>query len=282
VLATEPLRLTADWRRLALYAFVAIAIVANLAIIARIWQLMAAGQNQADWTMFTEAGHRAWTGGALYDWNPYYEFRYSPLLAYAFGTIAPIGIVGWRLLSLASLLLLPRKIALMALLAIPLWLDLYAGNVTTILFVLAVGALTGKRWAIGGFMVAALLMPKPLLLPVLVWLLWKHPAWRWRFVAIALVIGAATLLTGYAPDWTTSFIHGRSDFAGPFELGPGRFIGIVWVPIGLALAAWFTWRGRLGFASLAASPYWLPYYLLFLLLEARPDSPFPATPVSRS
>lgn len=42
---------------------------------------------------------------------------------------------------------------------------------------------------------------------------------------------------------------------------------MVWVPIGLALAAWLTWKGRLGYASLAASPYWLPYYLLFALLE---------------
>ena len=37
--------------------------------------------------------------------------------------------------------------------------------------------------------------------------------------------------------------------------------------IGLPLAAWLTWKGRLGLASLAASPYWLPYYLLMLLLE---------------
>ena len=40
---------------------------------------------------------------------------------------------------------------------------------------------------------------------------------------------------------------------------------------GLALAVWLTWQGRLGFASLAASPYWLPHYLLMGLLEAQPN-----------
>jgi len=46
-------------------------------------------------------------------------------------------------------------------------------------------------------------------------------------------------------------------------------MGSLWVPIGLVLAAWLTWRGRLGFASLAASPYWLPYYLFMPFLELR-------------
>ena len=40
-----------------------------------------------------------------------------------------------------------------------------------------------------------------------------------------------------------------------------------WLLIGVPLATWLTVKGRPGFASLAASPYWLPYYLLFLLLE---------------
>ena len=104
-----------DWRRLTLYAFVAAAVLANLLIIARVWQLMAAGQNEADWRSWVEAGRRAWAGEPLYDWTRgVYEYRYAPPLAYLFGLIAPIGIVGWRLVSLASLLLLPRKLGLIA------------------------------------------------------------------------------------------------------------------------------------------------------------------------
>jgi hypothetical protein len=41
------------------------------------------------------------------------------------------------------------------------------------------------------------------------------------------------------------------------------------VPIGLTLAAWLTWRGKLGLASLAASPYWLLHYFLILMLDTR-------------
>ena len=41
-------------------------------------------------------------------------------------------------------------------------------------------------------------------------------------------------------------------------------------PIGLAIAAYFTLKGRLGWASLFASPYWLLHYGMMLLLELRP------------
>lgn len=54
------------------------------------------------------------------------------------------------------------------------------------------------------------------------------------------------------------------------DTGPGRLIGPIWVPLGLAIAAVLTWRGRLGLASMAASPYWVDYYLLILLVEAIP------------
>ena len=58
---------------------------------------------------------------------------------------------------------------------------------------------------------------------------------------------------------------------GPADVGPARIIGAVWVPCGVALAALLTWKGRLGLASLAASPYWVPYYGVMLrLLELTP------------
>ena len=54
-----------------------------------------------------------------------------------------------------------------------------------------------------------------------------------------------------------------------FDVGPARLVGGWWIPMGLVLAAILTWRGRLGWASLAISPYWLPYYLMMPLLEIR-------------
>jgi hypothetical protein len=58
--------------------------------------------------------------------------------------------------------------------------------------------------------------------------------------------------------------------ANPYAIGPAKLIGVLWVAIGIPLAVVLTRFRRLGLAGLAASPYWLPYYLLFLLLELRP------------
>jgi len=38
-------------------------------------------------------------------------------------------------------------------------------------------------------------------------------------------------------------------------------------PIGVALAGWLAWKGRVGSAGLALSPSVFPHYLLLLLLE---------------
>lgn len=254
--------------RVALLAIVAIAVAINLLGVAAILWLMAQGQNGQDWRYYVEAGRRAWAGLPIYEWSASYEFRYSPLMAYVLGAIAPIGLVGWRIASLASLLLLPRRLALVAVVSVPLWLDLYAGNVLTVAFVLAACALAGKRWAIGGYLVATLLIPRPLMFPVAAWLLWKRPEWRLRF-ALLIAVHALALVILDGEGWLHSFIAGRSDFGTYFDFGPARFMGVAWVPIGLALAVWLTWKGRLGYASLAASPYWLPYYPLMLLLELR-------------
>jgi hypothetical protein len=51
-------------------------------------------------------------------------------------------------------------------------------------------------------------------------------------------------------------------------------MGQWWLVVGIPLAAWLTVRGRVGWAALAASPDWLPYYLLMPILElATPQKP---------
>ena len=247
----------------------AIALTINLLGIGAILWLMVQGQNGQDWRSYVEAGRRAWAGLPVYEWSGSYEFHYSPLMAYAFGILAPIGLLGWRIVSLASLLFLPRRLALVAAASIPLWLDLYAGNTLTVIFVLAACSIAGKRWAIGAYLVATALIPRPLMLPTAAWLLWKHPRWRVPF-AILVVVHAIALIPLDGDGWLRSFLTGRSDFMSYFDFGPARVIGVAWVPIGLVLATWLTLKGRLGYASLAASPYWLPYYPLMLLLELAP------------
>jgi hypothetical protein len=55
-----------------------------------------------------------------------------------------------------------------------------------------------------------------------------------------------------------------------WDLGPTRFLGMAWLIIGVPLAAWLTWKGRVGWAGLAMSPYVPPVYLMLLLFELRP------------
>ena len=83
------------------------------------------------------------------------------------------------------------------------------------------------------------------------------------FVAHTILVA----LTGYGLEWISSLFGVGGELNSPFNYGPSALIGYFWVPIGVALAIWLTIRGRLGLASLAISPYWLPYYFLMLVLE---------------
>ena len=230
------------------------------------WTMLRGGSG-ADWQSFVEAGHRVF-GTDLYRVQADYAFRYSPLLAYCF---APLSIAGpwvWRALHVAAALALPgRWLKLAVLISWPFWFDVEAGNLVIFALLLAAWALRGNRWATGGFLVMALLVPRPLMLPVLAWILWRRPEWRLPFIGLFAVDALAVALTGWGPAWLGSLAASSDEVHSILNFGPSRLLGIWWAPIGLGLAAALTWRGRLGLASLAASPYWLPYYFVLLFLE---------------
>jgi hypothetical protein len=105
------------------------------------------------------------------------------------------------------------------------------------------------------------------MIPVAAWLLWKQPRWRWPFVlgAVAQLLIVAVL--GWGNGWLGTLVNASSDALLPSNVGPSRFIGQWWLVIGIPMGAWLTVRGRVGWAALVASPYWLPYYLLMPILE---------------
>jgi hypothetical protein len=230
----------------------------------------------ADWLSFIEAGRRITSGEAVYTVEADYAFRYSPLLAYAFAAIGGMGVVGWRILhlvALAAMVVVDRslwKVALLALISWPFWFDVEAGNVLALVFVVGALAMRGNAVASGSFLSLALLMPRPLMLPLVAWILWQHRVWRIPFLGMVVAAAVATLLTGHAGDWLGVLVASADETASVLNFGPSRVVGILWLPIGLLLAALLTWRRRIGLASLAASPYWLPYYFLVLLWEAVP------------
>lgn len=226
-----------------------------------------------DWGIFVEAGSRLGEG-RLYDWEGTYTWNYSPLLAYVFAAMAPVGYVGWTLLHLGALVFVrDRWLALVVLLSWPFWADVYNGNTMAFVLIAALGALQGSRPAVGGYFVMCLLMPRPLMLPVMLWLLWKQPEWRPWFAAMVGVSALLVALTGYGPAWIETLL-GVSDAVAQSsrDIGPGTLLAGWWTLIGAVLAVALTLRGQLGWASVAASPYWLPQYLLMPFLELRRHS----------
>jgi hypothetical protein len=221
-----------------------------------------------DWLIFREAGRRVFDG-TLYDWGDTYAWSYSPLLAYGFAALAPIGFLGWTLLHVVAVgLLRDRWLAVITFLSWPFWADLYNGNTMVFVFVAAAGAIRLSSVSTAAFMVMCLLMPRPIMLPLLAWILWNGPEWRTRFVLLVIVNGLAILLTGYGAAWIQTLLGVSQAVAvSSRDIGPANLLGIWWAPLGAFLAVALTIRGRIGLASLAASPYWLPQYFLMLLLE---------------
>jgi hypothetical protein len=232
-----------------------------------------------DWVVLTTAAHRIAEGV-----NPYGfaigdgSLRWSPVVAWLFVPLAPLGPVIWRFMHLAVLPLLPRRVALIALVSWPFWFDFATGNVMTFVFVAAFLALRGSRAAEIVTLALTILVPRPLMLPIAAWLIWKRrELWRW---AVALFVAHLILLlgTGWTGEWLTRLTEVAPAQIGiPFDVGPARVIGTWWIPVGALLAVFLTWRGRIGWASLVANPYWLPYYLFMPMLElgTRPQAADP-------
>jgi hypothetical protein len=240
----------------------------NLYLAARSIGLIVGGKEAVDWVQYVEAAGRL-GGGDLYAVTDSYAYRYSPLLAAVFGLLAPMGTLAWQGLHVVAAVALPSwPLRIAALLSWPFWYDVETGNVMVFILLAAAWALTGSRLATGAYFILAILVPRPLMLPVAAWLLWKRPEWRLPVAAAFVAHALAVLAIGWGPEWIGTIVAAGRDADLPSNVGPGRFIGTIpWLAIGLPLAAWLTWRGRVGFASIAASPYWLPYYLIMPLLE---------------
>ncbi|MGH2428482.1 MAG: hypothetical protein ACRDGV_06285 [Candidatus Limnocylindria bacterium] len=241
--------------------------VPNAILVGRSLEVVLAGLPAVDWHHFVEASRRV-TDGGLYDISANYGYRYSPVLAYGFALLVPLGDLGWRLLHVVAALALPNwPMRIVALASWPFWFDVEAGNLMIFVLLAAAWALQGNRFATVAFLALTIAIPRPLMLPIAVWLLWKRPEYRVPALAIFSVHAVAVLATGWGPEWVATLQHSGNEILSPNNLGPSRIVGMAWLIIALPLAAFLTWRGRIGFASLLASPYWLPYYGLMPIVE---------------
>lgn len=271
-LAYQPLigRFSLPWRW-ALYAALALLFAANIVQVGMqvAWVLL--GSDGTDFHVFAVAWDR-YQDGTLYvrdSW--WYIFRWSPIAA---PLLIPVAIIGqnlWRLLHVVALVGLPGRRRLIALASFPFWFDVQAGNIMIFLTIAAYWALRGNRWATGAVLVLAILVPRPLMVPLAAWLLWKQPEWRLPFVALFAVHAMAVLATGYADEWATILFSATSQMLGDLNVGPTAVFGLWWMLAAFPLAVWAFWRGYPATAGLLLQPYWLPYYLLMPLADRWPS-----------
>jgi hypothetical protein len=265
-------------RNVLILTVVAVLSVPNAILLSEAFGFMATRDYVFDWWLFGEASARIGTG-TMYDWgvpgqfNDIYDYRYSPLFAYLITPFTWLGIWVWRALHIAALLLLPRRLALLTLLAWPFWLDVAHANVMTFAAVSGFLALRGSRWGTVAYVLIAMLVPRPVYVPLLVWIAWKRPEWRIPMLGMAGAYAVLTLATGEGFAFLASLTRGTELMALEYNWGPSALLGPVWLMVGVPLGAWLTAIGRVGLAGIVVSPHVLPYYLLVLLWELDPSRP---------
>jgi hypothetical protein len=221
-----------------------------------------------DWRIMQRAAQLAGSP-ELYELRGIDTFVWSPVSAYALKVLEPLWFEAWQLVIVMAALAMPTwRLRLLVLASWPFWQDWIFGNLLTLIFLASVYAWRGSRVGTVAFLAFALLIPRPLLIPMLVWILWKRPEWRWPFVAIFVLHALLVLWSGLGAEWIATLAHvgpGLMDME--INRGPSRILGYWWFVIGAPLGAWLFWRGRVGWAGLAISPYVWSYYLFWLLPE---------------
>jgi uncharacterized membrane protein len=253
--------------RIALAAGLLVLVVLNALLVANQFSIILAGYPGADFVDYQLAAKRVWAGG-LYAGDGEFPFRYSPVAAYLF---APLGLMApavWRGLHVVAALALPTwPMRLLLLASWPFAFDLQLGNVMTFVLLAAAWALRGNRIGALVFLAFLLLFPRPLMLPIAAWLLWRQPWLRLPFLAMFVVHAALVLASGLGDAWIGRLLSSTDQIGSAFNIGPSTVIGLWWLLLGIPLGAWLFWRGRAGLAGLAISPYLLPYYLMVALLD---------------
>ena len=233
-----------------------------------------------DWMIWAQIPARL-AQGRLYEataetaTTPAYFFVFAPLAGWVMAAVVPLGYALWWALHLGALpLLRDWKLIALTVLSVPFWIDTMIGSTVVWVFVAGVVAMRGSRWGAITYLALFLLMPRPVHLPLAGWLLWQRPDVRWPFALLLAVVGLTTLASGYTEDWIANLLWTGGDYLSvEHNFSPTRLIGVVWLLIGVPLAAWLTWKGRVGIAGLAMTPYLLPPYLLMLLWDLMTPRP---------
>jgi hypothetical protein len=259
--------------RIAIAFALLLILVVNALLVANQLSIILAGYPGADFVDYQRAAKRALEGG-LYANDGAFPFRYSPVAAYLFAPLLLIAPIVWRGLHVIAALALPTwPMRILLLASWPFAFDLQLGNVMTFVILAAAWALHGSRVGALVFLAFCLLLPRPLMLPIAAWLLWRQAWLRWPFVAMFVVHAALVIATGLGGAWLGRLLSSTNEIGSAFNIGPTAVVGLWWLVIGVPLGVWLFWRGRVGLAGLAISPYLLPYYLMIALLDLPSSRP---------
>lgn len=246
-----------DWRPVAFVAYVGV----NLGLV--IYFQTFPGTSHPDWQLWEAMRTRP-----MYDTGTLAPFVWSPVAGWIMSLVPLIGVWVWAALHVAALLLL-RDWRLIALAATTwgFWDELAGGNTMTFVFVAGVLALRGNRAAAVGYFALFFLMPRPLMLPLAAWLLWRDRSITVPVAVVGVVLGGLSLASGLVPEWIAAVLR----HSGPIgNLAPSAFVGTApWLMLGVPVGVWLALRGHFGWAGLAVSPYWLAHYLLLPLWDLR-------------
>lgn len=194
-------------------------------------------------------------------WSP-------PAMWFMAFVVVPLGYAAWWAAHLLALLTLPRVVAVLTVVSVPFWMDAMNGQTIVFQFVTGYLALRGSRAGTVAFLALAVLIPRPLVVPLTAWLLWREPWTRLPFMGMGLGVVGAAALSGDLLPWIGNMLAIGRDNSDHFaNLSPTRIIGAAWLVVGVPLAGVLTYYGRVGWAGLALSPYLLPNYLLAVLWE---------------
>ncbi|TMB48786.1 MAG: hypothetical protein E6J50_09435, partial [Chloroflexi bacterium] len=214
-------------------------------------QIARNGFAETDWNIMRDGASHFSAGldpyaGTLFRWSPAILFVIVPLVTLPF--------VVWVAAHVTAAMAMPGwPLKLLVLFSWPFVEDLTSGNVVVFSLLLAAWAIRGNRFSTGAYLLLTLLIPRPLAIPVLAWLLWRRPWVRIPFLVMLVAHGTVVLALDPHLHWIGQLLTSLGDVHNWFNFGPSAWIGSLWIPIGAALAVIFTKRGHLGMASLAAS-----------------------------
>lgn len=220
--------------------------------------------HDADWEAWRAVADGL-ASGTLYDLGTAIPYAWSPVFAPVVVVVAWLGPVVTGLAFGAMVLLVRNPLLIwLTFVSFGFWTALAGGNAFLFAFVAGALALAGSRSAALVYLALLFLMPRPVQIPLAVWLLVKYPDVRLPAIGIFTVHAALVLASGYGPQW----IETMASIGSPaWDKGPTRWLGLWWLVIGLPLGAWLTRKGYVGWAGVVISTYTVPHNLLMPLVE---------------